>query len=88
MALDVLAVSILLLVFLVVDAAFVPDHVLRITVGTIQQDCRPRVSTLINGTYPAPPLYLEPDVTSWVRVYNDADVNATIVSVLTSVMKR
>lgn len=62
--------------------AFVPDHVLRISVGTIQQDCKPRLSTLVNGTYPGPPIYLEPDVTTWIRVYNDADVNATMVSLV------
>jgi len=75
----VLSVYILLQLFPSVNA-FVPDYVLRISVGTIQQDCQPRLSTLVNGTYPGPPIYLEPDVTTWIRVYNDADVNATMVS--------
>lgn len=70
----------LVLQILLPVSAFVPDYVLRISVGTIQQDCQPRLSTLVNGTYPGPPIYLEPDVTTWIRVYNDADVNATIVS--------
>lgn len=73
-----LNVFILLQLFLSANA-FVPDYVLRISVGTIQQDCQPRLSTLVNGTYPGPPIYLEPDVTTWIRVYNDADVNATMV---------
>jgi L-ascorbate oxidase len=61
------------------DATFIPDVVLRVSIDTIQLDCQPRLSTLINGTYPAPPIYLEPERTTWVRVYNDADVNTTMV---------
>lgn len=62
------------------DESFVPDVVLRLSLATINLNCQPRLSVLINGTYPGPPLYLEPDTTTWVRVYNDADVNSTIVS--------
>lgn len=76
----VLLTTIILTLSIGVGAIFVPDHILRISVGTTQQDCQPRISTLINGSYPAPPIYLDPDVTTWIRVYNDADVNATIVS--------
>lgn len=61
------------------DASFVPDVVLRISLATIQQNCQPRLSVVVNGTYPGPPVYLQPDTTTWVRVYNDADVNSTIV---------
>lgn len=61
------------------DASFVPDVVLRISLATIQQDCQPRLSVLVNGSYPGPAVYLEPGVTTWIRVYNDADVNSTIV---------
>lgn len=61
------------------DETFVPDVVLRLSVATIQQDCQARLSVVVNGTYPGPPIYLEPDVTTWIRVYNDADVNSTIV---------
>ncbi|KIW30792.1 L-ascorbate oxidase [Cladophialophora immunda] len=60
------------------DASFSPDIVLRVSVDTIQLNCQPRLSTLINGTYPAPPIYLEPERTTWIRVYNDADVNTTM----------
>jgi len=62
------------------DATFVPDVTLRISLATIQQDCQPRLSVVVNGTYPGPAVYLQPDVTTWIRVYNDADVNSTIVS--------
>lgn len=78
------SICILLKLALSIDA-FVPDHVLRISVGSIQQDCKPRLSTLVNGTYPGPPVYLEPDVTTWIRVYNDADANATIVSLVPTI---
>ena len=61
------------------DESFVPDIILRLSLATIQQDCQPRLSVVVNGTYPGPPIYLEPDVTTWIRVYNDADVNTTIV---------
>ena len=62
------------------DASFIPDVVLRVSLETIQLNCQPRLSTLINGTYPAPPIYLEPEQTTWIRVFNDADVNTTMVS--------
>lgn len=62
------------------DATFIPDIVLRVSIDTIQLNCYPRLSTLINGTYPAPPIYLEPEQTTWIRVYNDADVNTTMVT--------
>ncbi|KAJ9645534.1 hypothetical protein H2204_001114 [Knufia peltigerae] len=60
------------------DVNFIPDIVLRVTVDTINLDCQERVSTLVNGTYPGPPIYLEPEQTTWIRVYNDADVNTTM----------
>lgn len=62
------------------DSSFIPDIVLRVSAEVIQLNCQPRLSTLINGTYPAPAIYLEPEVTTWIRVYNDADVNTTVVS--------
>lgn len=62
------------------DATFVPDIVLRVSTEIILLNCQPRLSTLINGTSPAPPVYLEPEKTTWIRVYNDADdVNVTMV---------
>lgn len=61
------------------DESFVPDVVLRVSLATIQQDCQPRLSVVVNGTYPGPTVYLEPGVTTWIRVFNDADVNTTIV---------
>ncbi|EXJ87349.1 L-ascorbate oxidase [Capronia epimyces CBS 606.96] len=60
------------------DATFTPDIVLRVSVATIQLNCQPRLSTLVNGTYPGPPIYLEPERTTWIRVYNDAQVNTTM----------
>ncbi|EXJ61590.1 hypothetical protein A1O7_02018 [Cladophialophora yegresii CBS 114405] len=60
------------------DASFIPDIVLRVTIDTINLSCQPRLSTLINGQYPAPPIYLKPEQTTWIRVYNDADVNTTV----------
>lgn len=62
------------------DVHFLPDIVLRVTVDTINLNCQQRLPTLVNGTYPGPPIYLEPEQTTWIRVYNDADVNTTIVS--------
>ena len=61
------------------DARFVPDTILRVSVGIIQLNCQPRLSTLVNGTYPGPTIYLEPGVTTWIRVFNDANVNTTMV---------
>jgi hypothetical protein len=61
------------------DASFVPDVVLRVTIDTIKLNCQPRLSTLINGQYPAPPIYLKAEQTTWIRVYNDADMNTTMV---------
>lgn len=61
------------------DETFQPDVVLRVGLATIQQDCQPRLSVVVNGTYPGPSLYLDPGVTTWIRVYNDADVNTTMV---------
>lgn len=61
------------------DESFSPDIVLRVGLATIQQNCQPRLSVVVNGTYPGPAIYLEPDVTTWIRVYNDADVNTTMV---------
>ncbi|KAJ9605703.1 hypothetical protein H2200_009552 [Cladophialophora chaetospira] len=60
------------------DASFIPDIILRVTIETIDLDCQPRLSTLINGQYPGPPIYLQPEQTTWIRVYNDADVNTTM----------
>ncbi|KIW19005.1 L-ascorbate oxidase [Exophiala spinifera] len=60
------------------DVNFVPDIVLRVTLATITLNCQERLSTLVNGTYPGPPIYLEPEQTTWIRVYNDADVNTTM----------
>ncbi|KAK5254170.1 hypothetical protein LTR40_011034, partial [Exophiala xenobiotica] len=60
------------------DVDFLPDIVVRVTVEPINLNCQQRLSTLVNGTYPGPPIYLEPEQTTWIRVYNDADVNTTI----------
>lgn len=71
------------------DESFIPDIVLRISLDTIQLDCQSRLSVLVNGTYPGPPIYLEPDVTTWIRVYNDvSDDNATIVCTIMQIACR
>ena len=61
------------------DAGFIPDIVLRVTTDNITLNCQHRLSTLINGQYPAPAIYLKPEQTAWIRVYNVADVNTTMV---------
>lgn len=62
------------------DATFVPDFVLRATAQNVSQACINRVSVLLNGTAPGPELRLRPEVTTWIRVYNDIpDQNLTVV---------
>ena len=62
------------------DESFTPNITLYITLQTIQLNCWPRLSLLVNGTYPGPAIHLDPEETTWVRVYNDANVNFTMVS--------
>ena len=69
------------------DESFTPDITLHITLQTIQLNCWPRLSLLVNGTYPGPAIHLNPEETTWVRVYNDADVNFTMVSDLGVVLE-
>ena len=62
------------------DDTFIPNTTLHITLQTIHLNCRPRLSILVNGTYPGPAIYLNPEETTWIRVYNDVeDVNFTMV---------
>jgi len=52
--------------------AFVPDAVLRVTVGNVSQSCLPaKEIVLVNGTSPGPELRLMEGKTYWIRVYND-----------------
>lgn len=61
-------------------ATFVPDFVLRATAQNVSQACINRLSVLLNGTAPGPELRLRPEVTTWIRVYNDIpDQNLTVV---------
>lgn len=70
------------------DAGFVPDYTLRVSVEYIFLNCQMRLSTLVNGSYPGPPIYLEPEQTTWIRVYNDAEVNTTMVGETPSLYAR
>lgn len=75
----------LLAEFYVHDDGFVPDYVLEATLETIQVNCKPRLSVLLNGTYPGPPLYLTEGEATWIRVYNRmTDRNVTVVSIPSS----
>ncbi|RHZ68409.1 hypothetical protein CDV55_101480 [Aspergillus turcosus] len=54
------------------DETFVPDLILRVTWENVSQPCVPtKPVALVNGTSPGPAIYLEEDVTTWIRVYND-----------------
>ena len=70
------------------DESFAPNITLHITLQIIQLNCWPRLSLLVNGTYPGPAIHLNPEETTWVRVYNDADVNFTMVSGLAGSSKK
>ncbi|SMQ52027.1 unnamed protein product [Zymoseptoria tritici ST99CH_1A5] len=61
------------------DQNFVPDFVLRVSLETIDIACQSRLSVVVNGTSPGPPIYLQPGKTTWVRVYNDMEeLNTTM----------
>ncbi|KAI9733903.1 MAG: hypothetical protein M1834_002558 [Cirrosporium novae-zelandiae] len=61
------------------DSSFNPDYILRLTAANYAQSCANRYSVLINGTSPGPELRLAPGQTTWIRIYNDMDVdNATV----------
>jgi len=53
------------------DKSFFPDTVLRVSTENISIACESRLSVVINGTSPGPPLYIRPGRSSWIRVYND-----------------
>lgn len=54
-------------------ADFHPDEVLRITEEVVSIGCESRLTVLVNGTSPGPPLRLPAGKTTWIRVYNDMD---------------
>lgn len=63
------------------DSGFTPDFYLRVTYENHTVACQHRMSVLVNGTSPGPPLRLPPGKTSWVRVCNDMDAyNTTMVA--------
>ena len=63
------------------DTSFAPDNVLRVSKKNISIACESRMSVVINGTSPGPPLYIPPGETTWIRVYNDmTKENLTMVS--------
>ena len=71
--------SLLLLLSLSSALAWQPDHILRISNGTLAADCTPRMSTLINGTSPGPAIRVKEGDHVWIRVYNDmVDSNTTL----------
>lgn len=62
------------------DETFVPDHVIYVSAENISQACEPRLSTVINGTSPGPPIVLKAGEPAWIRVYNLVpDANLTMV---------
>jgi hypothetical protein len=63
------------------DASFNPDVVLHITSQKIGIGGIQRLSVLVNGTVPGPPIVLPEEKVVWVRVYNDMDQeNVTMVN--------
>lgn len=62
------------------DAAFQPNHILRVTAQDYSQACMQRHSVLVNGSFPGPALHLREGKVSWIRVYNDMmNLNVTMV---------
>lgn len=60
---------------------YVPDYVLTATARNITINCKSRYSVIFNETTPGPPLHLQENYTTWVRVYNNIpDQNLTVVS--------
>jgi hypothetical protein len=53
------------------NSSFVPDFVLRATLVNTSIACNDRLSVLVNGTSPGPPLHIPGGKTTWIRVYND-----------------
>lgn len=43
------------------------------SIASINQACRTRLSAVVNGTSPGPPLQIKPDHTTWIRVHNDME---------------
>jgi hypothetical protein len=64
------------------DGGFTPDFYLSVTYENHTVACQHRMSALVNGTSPGPPLRLPPGKTSWVRVCNDMEeFNTTMVRI-------
>lgn len=65
--------------FMIHDASFAPDTILRVSQVDAALACVYRTSLVVNGTSPGPVLELTENQTTWVRVYNDVvDSNVTI----------
>jgi len=56
---------------------FQPDYILRVSEQVFAVACVTRPSTLVNGTSPGPAIYLREDQPTWIRVYNDLEVENT-----------
>ncbi|KAI0402314.1 L-ascorbate oxidase [Xylaria palmicola] len=52
------------------DGLWQPEYAIYATEEEISVDCYARLSVVLNGTYPGPPLYLKEGQTTWIRVYN------------------
>jgi L-ascorbate oxidase len=62
------------------DKTWQPTYVLEATAQNITVACKTRYSTVFNGSFPGPTLYLKEGETTWVRVYNNIeDANITVV---------
>ncbi|KAI1350407.1 L-ascorbate oxidase [Xylaria sp. FL0043] len=61
------------------DDLWQPEYAIYATWEDITVNCEHRRSVVLNGTFPAPTLYLKEGQTTWIRAYNNLpDVNLTI----------
>ncbi|GAP92660.1 putative L-ascorbate oxidase [Rosellinia necatrix] len=61
------------------DESWQPTYAIYATEEDITVNCEHRLSVVLNGTYPGPPLYLKEGQTTWIRVYNQLQgLNFTI----------
>lgn len=64
------------------DEYFTPDIVLSVTRQNISIGGMQRYTTLVNDSLPGPPIRLQENQVTWIRVYNDmTDSNATMVRI-------
>jgi L-ascorbate oxidase len=60
-------------------STFTSNITLRVSLQTIEFNCRTRLSLLVNGTFPVPIINLVAEGTAWTRLYNDENLNLTMV---------